>query len=185
MPFFGGRLWLDLLNTAFGPSHDRQDLVATPAALLRWLAAAGIAAPKADPEQASRAAVELRETLRQTVDRLRLGEPLAEDTLAVLNHWLGLVGRRVTLVRDKGGLRLEEVLDTDASGPMGAVVEDFARFVSDFDPARLKHCANPGCTMVFYDLGRNATRRWCTMSICGNRDKVARYRARKDRKGDA
>ena len=30
----------------------------------------------------------------------------------------------------------------------------------------------------FYDRGKNNARRWCTMSLCGNRDKVARYRLR-------
>ncbi len=43
----------------------------------------------------------------------------------------------------------------------------------------LKRCANPTCTMVFYDTGKNSTRRWCRMSICGNHDKVARYRSHK------
>jgi len=32
---------------------------------------------------------------------------------------------------------------------------------------------------VFYDGGKNNTRRWCSMNLCGNRDKVARYRARR------
>src|SRR3546814_10967093 len=66
-----------------------------------------------------------------------------------------------------------------------AIAEDYARFVCDYEPARLKPCANPTCTMVFYDTGRNNTRRWCTMSICGNRDTVARYRSRRGGTPDA
>jgi predicted RNA-binding Zn ribbon-like protein len=33
--------------------------------------------------------------------------------------------------------------------------------------------------MVFYDRGKNSRRRWCSSAVCGNRDKVANYRARK------
>ncbi|WP_368860397.1 CGNR zinc finger domain-containing protein, partial [Klebsiella pneumoniae] len=28
-------------------------------------------------------------------------------------------------------------------------------------------------------VGKNNRRRWCTMALCGNRDKVAQYRGRK------
>jgi CGNR zinc finger len=41
-----------------------------------------------------------------------------------------------------------------------------ARFVCEHEAARLKRCADPACTMIFYDTGRNNTRRWCGMSIC-------------------
>lgn len=179
MPFFGGRLWLDLLNTKMTLGNQHQDFVATPDDLARWLEAAGMAASKTDLRQASHEAVELRETLRRAVDDLRRHQALSESILADLNQWLGPVRIRFSLLQDERGTRVLESLDTEASGSMGAIVEDFARFVSDFEPARLKHCSNPGCTMVFYDLGKNCTRRWCTMSICGNRDKVARYRAKK------
>lgn len=184
MPFFGGRPWLDLLNTKFVLGNDHRDFVATPENLTRWLEAAGIAVPGTNLGQASRDAVELRETLRQAVDDLRLRETLSESILTNLNRWLDPVRLRFNLIQDENGLRLVESLDSETSGTMGAIVEDFARFISEFEPARLKHCSNPSCTMVFYDHGKNCTRRWCTMSICGNRDKVARYRAKKAQSED-
>lgn len=179
MPFFGGSLWLDLLNTKMNDGAAEADFVGTTDALRTWLAAAGLDTPLLDTQKEQRTMRELRDLLRTAVVPLREGKPLPEKLLAMLNAPLSAVSLRFQLRQDADGLRLDQTLDTGTAGPAGALTEDFARFVCDFEPARLKGCSNPACTMVFYDRGKNATRRWCTMSICGNRDKVARYRARK------
>ena len=43
--------------------------------------------------------------------------------------------------------------------------------------ARLKACPHAHCGWVFYDPSRNRSGQWCSMRICGNRTKAARYRA--------
>ena len=43
---------------------------------------------------------------------------------------------------------------------------------------RFRICANDECRYVFIDESRTGKRRWCDMSTCGNRAKVARHRAR-------
>ena len=49
--------------------------------------------------------------------------------------------------------------------------------------SRLRECANPKCRWLFVDRSRNHSRRWCSMSICGGRDKNHRYyRARVDQR---
>lgn len=45
--------------------------------------------------------------------------------------------------------------------------------------ARVRECAGDPCGWVFFDLSKNASRRWCDMADCGNRAKARRYRARK------
>jgi predicted RNA-binding Zn ribbon-like protein len=46
------------------------------------------------------------------------------------------------------------------------------------EPRRLKVCANPDCTWMFYDQSYNASRRWCDVRACGNLVKVREFRAR-------
>jgi predicted RNA-binding Zn ribbon-like protein len=46
------------------------------------------------------------------------------------------------------------------------------------DAARLKRCAEHTCELVFWDVSKNRSRRWCSMRVCGNRTKVRRYAAR-------
>lgn len=44
---------------------------------------------------------------------------------------------------------------------------------------RLKACTDERCQWAFYDATRNRSRTWCSMDVCGNREKTKRYRARK------
>lgn len=180
MPFFGGRLWLDLLNSRLAYGDVSRDYVGEAQALPKWLAAAGIRTDGPAQGAEARDLAQLREALRLTVDTLRIGQPLPEEVVNDINRYLAQVCVRFSLSLDANGTpTLVERLDTGPTGPAGAVAADFSRFVCDYEPERLKRCANPACTMVFYDQGKNMRRRWCTMSICGNRDKVARFRARK------
>ncbi len=43
---------------------------------------------------------------------------------------------------------------------------------------RIRRCAADDCRMVFHDESRTGTRRWCSMSRCGNRAKVRAFRLR-------
>ena len=43
------------------------------------------------------------------------------------------------------------------------------------DLALVKKCENPVCVLFFYDTSKNHSRRWCSMSVCGNRMKVAAH----------
>jgi predicted RNA-binding Zn ribbon-like protein len=44
--------------------------------------------------------------------------------------------------------------------------------------ARIRHCEASDCGLVFFDVSRAGTRRWCSMQTCGNRAKVRAHRAR-------
>ncbi len=41
----------------------------------------------------------------------------------------------------------------------------------------LKRCSNPDCVLLFID--KSEKRKWCSMKICGNRKKVAKFQNRK------
>ena len=49
--------------------------------------------------------------------------------------------------------------------------------MAEGDPTRLKQCPGEHCGWVFFDMTKNKSRRWCEMSVCGNRAKAkAHYR---------
>ncbi|MBS3180429.1 MULTISPECIES: CGNR zinc finger domain-containing protein [unclassified Pseudoclavibacter] len=52
-----------------------------------------------------------------------------------------------------------------------------AIFLTESRGSRLGVCSRRGCEQVFVDVGRNATRRYCS-TRCGNNDAVDRYRQR-------
>lgn len=44
---------------------------------------------------------------------------------------------------------------------------------------RLKACADPDCRWIFLDRSKPGSRRWCSSTGCGNRQKTRAYRARR------
>lgn len=52
---------------------------------------------------------------------------------------------------------------------------------SDDERPRLRECASETCAWIFVDRTKNGSRRWCSMSDCGNRAKVRAYRDRQAR----
>lgn len=178
-PFVGGATWLDLLNTTPAGETGPQELIDGPERALAWLREAGLADAAGDGRKTLAELRALRTELRAVFERLEAGKPLPDAVLASVNHRLaGLSGHHV-LQSGANGPTLGLALDRAAAGPAALIALDFARFACEAEPARLKRCAADHCTLVFYDRGRNNTRRWCTMSVCGNRDKVARFRARR------
>lgn len=177
VPFLGGSLWIDLLNTTPVIEGQAQDLLAGPGAVAHWAGLAGLDLPEgAEPGPGVAA---LREALRLAFEAMAAGMAVPESLRRAVNALLSQLKLTLTL-EDKGaGLALVQHVAAPSAPVAAQVALDFARFAEGFEPARLKHCANPACSMVFYDHGKNNRRRWCSMAVCGNRDKVASYRARK------
>ena len=181
MPFLGGHLWLDLLNSTPIVAGAEQDLLATPDRFARWLAAAGLPQPeKPAEEQARRTLAALRPRLRTAFDELRATGTVSKTAAYAVNLLLAQARVELRLEVAASGAQLVETFDPGPGGPAAAVARDFARFAATHAgaSARLKACANPACNMVFFDAGKNATRRWCSMALCGNREKIKRYRKR-------
>jgi predicted RNA-binding Zn ribbon-like protein len=51
------------------------------------------------------------------------------------------------------------------------------------ESGRVRTCASPRCEVVFVDLSRNQSRRYCDSRTCGNRIHVAAYRSRRSATG--
>ncbi|MGX9430920.1 MULTISPECIES: CGNR zinc finger domain-containing protein [Bradyrhizobium] len=45
----------------------------------------------------------------------------------------------------------------------------------------MKACEGPPCTLLFVDRTRGHVRRWCSITICGNRAKQSAHRWRAQR----
>lgn len=179
MPFLGGSLWIDLINSRFAPNGVPVDFLSDEASLVAWAQAAGLALEEGGKTGELDALRSLRGCLGLAFEQMSRGEPLSADVLGAVNALLGRHSVRLHIANGQGAPVVAE--EEEIEGPMLAVriAADFARFVAQYEAARLKHCEGPACTMRFYDRGKNARRRWCSSAVCGNRDKVANYRARK------
>jgi predicted RNA-binding Zn ribbon-like protein len=61
---------------------------------------------------------------------------------------------------------------------VGAVAGAASDLLCHADFSLVRKCENPAGLRYFYDVGKNHARRWCSMSVCGNRMKVALYHRR-------
>ena len=120
-----------------------------------------------------------REGLRSVLEAWSLGLPLPEDRLRELS---GLVARnagRLALDTSEALPRLGfEPERRDWRWVVAEMVRSAAELMASGEPRRLKACANPSCTWLFYDESHNRSRRWCDAAACGNLLKVRAHRAR-------
>lgn len=154
------------------------DELATPDALGDWLRSRGLLSEAVSVDSGSFVrARALRGVVRQLARRNTRGA-LPDDELR--SEFASIAaGAQLRFELDRrGALRL----GPDGDGVDGALAELLARvFEAQASGAwrRLKSCPGPHCGWLFYDGSRNASSKWCSMSICGNRTKTAAYRRRR------
>lgn len=65
-----------------------------------------------------------------------------------------------------------------ARGGLARLLVAVADAQADGAWVRVKLCLADDCQWAFYDTSKNRSRHWCSMGVCGNRQKTRTYRAR-------
>jgi predicted RNA-binding Zn ribbon-like protein len=167
---------LEFLNTTPMVGGKLRDLLQTDSDVLSTLARLGWPM-KFKGTGLLTAARELREELRQLIERRKAGELL---NLAQLNKFLGEAKSYLKLRQERdGSLALEEVWEhrtpPQALAPVAAAA---ANLLATGDFELVRRCESETCVLWFYDRSKSHQRRWCSMASCGNRHKVAAFRKR-------
>jgi predicted RNA-binding Zn ribbon-like protein len=187
---------LDVLNSRCSPWGEEIDWWDSGSGLIGWMRAANLI----DSEWSERISIEqsiaqldlmaeraraLRETFRDlVVERVTEQRPASAASLRVLNRHLSKGARYPQLVLSDEGL-LELEWRANRRGPdqlLSLLAQPMAELLASPKFANVKNCEWPPCTLWFLDVSKNGKRRWCTMSVCGNRAKAAAHRARKKQK---
>ena len=163
-----------------GRSYDRLPLPEWRRAFLARYGGRLAGRTSDDPELADGLRA-LRAVLRPMLEAFGRFEPAAAADVQALNGVLAASPRISRLEAMPGGYRMVEVsASPDWRWALARVAESAAELLADGDPSRLRVCANPACSWMFYDETRNGSRLWCEGAICGNLLKVRRHRARRD-----
>ena len=187
--FVGGRDCLDFANTVdWTGSPTPNDVLQEYRDLLGWCAAAGLIRSgqaktlrrlaRAEPEAATqvlRRARELRRALRGLFVSWADGESPRKADLDGLNDLLARAPVRLSVRWRKGDYDWARPEHRSLEMLLWPVTWSAADLLTHGDPVRLKRCADDGCSWFFYDASRNRSRRWCSMSTCGNRAKAQRH----------
>jgi len=164
----------DFVNSA--ELEEQRDDLRDARGLVRWLALHRLAGPHARARETDAAdARAVREALREL---LRANNGIAVDEAAAAAT-LDAAGRRagLTVRFDTGAIRLIS-RERGVQGALGGVLAAAAEAMADGSWQRLKACRSDTCRWAFVDHARNRSRQWCSMSVCGNREKARVFRER-------
>jgi predicted RNA-binding Zn ribbon-like protein len=190
----GGRLCLDLANTLDERATDHpRELLPRYEDLLSWGVQAGAIRPaeaaalrvhtvthRSAAARAVRRAIRVREALFRIFSALADGREAPADALALLNRTLaeafgkrrlGGHGRRFVW-------RWLQATRPEFDRVLWPVVLSAADLLTSSDLDRVRRCCGTGCAWLFVDATKNRARRWCDMSVCGNRAKAKRHYAK-------
>jgi predicted RNA-binding Zn ribbon-like protein len=72
--------------------------------------------------------------------------------------------------------------DGDLDRMLWPIVTSAAELLASDDLDRIGQCPAVGCGWLFLDTSRSGRRQWCDMAVCGNAEKVRRFRERQREK---
>lgn len=176
---------LDMLNTVATVSGDRHEFWQTDADVIRWLIRTGwveeSAAADLPRQGLAEAARDLRETIRALVEAKKGGKRADPGGL---NQWLRRAASHPVLTWTAAAdIRLERQRKREtAEDVLAPLAEAAAEFLVEADFRLVRKCEHPECSLWFYDRTKSRRRRWCSMALCGNRSKVARFRKRRQQR---
>ena len=187
----GGRLAVDFANAPSYPGAPFNDL--SWEEFVGFLGAARIvssersdqllALPESDPRTAHgllTRALHLRDALREIFTALVNRQPIASEWTKPINDVLRITEGHDELTQVDGRWKLQFVArETGLDWLLAAVARSAAEIVLEGEAAKVRICANPACGLFFCDKSRTHKRRWCSMAICGNRNKVASFARRR------
>jgi predicted RNA-binding Zn ribbon-like protein len=188
--FVGNHPALDFLNTRPVLSGEEPtELLPDFAAVLRWFRAADLLGAReatrllhqwGESDRARRTVdslQQLREKLRKEILKYEAGGNVQRTAVEEINQLMADHPMRTRLMATKEGFAIQAYCDPrEPEDLLGRVAHSIAALFADLDRAKVRKCTN--CVLHFFDTSRKGTRRWCSMQICGNRAKVARYSAR-------
>ena len=186
LTFVAGRLALDFVNLVPRPAELSWDQLITflESAEIITAERSGelLALCRSDPPSAESLLAKARRlaaTLRLAFEALLHRQRIVREWVEPLNEFLRVTEGHDELVPSDRDWKIEFVArEGGLEWLLAAVAHSAAEIMAEGPQARLGRCANPRCGLFFYDTSRTRRRRWCSMTVCGNRSKVAAFARR-------
>ncbi len=175
--FHRGSLALDFVGTVgHRASNAPEERLLAPASLGTWLGEAGLTGGSAPTASELASAQKLREAIHRAASAILEGRPVRRVDLSELNR--AAQGLRGGAPRLTPSLEAKWEMDRPVAFALGRVAADAIDLLANRADL-LARCELSGCGALLLTRSRGERRRWCSMATCGNRAKVAAFRARK------
>lgn len=183
-PLLSGNISLDLVNTEVVRWGQRYDLFINDEDILDWLYAVKednsfwneplFIKIKERLSQVTSNILEMRKVIRKEFEAIAEQHHISNSFITFLEKKIEKAPFTYKLTEHKlipfpiG--EIEDVL-------LSIIAFDVLSLIEENKLTFLKRCSNPECVLLFIDV--NGRRKWCSMKICGNRKKAARFQHRK------
>ncbi|MBO1513593.1 CGNR zinc finger domain-containing protein [Metabacillus bambusae] len=183
-PLITGNTSLDLVNTEVVRRGQRINLLLSKEDVLAWMQVmrkdnASFSEQLIDQaedriEKVYPKLLEFRTFLREHFERIADGEPIPHSLIDILEKRIELAPFIYKVVNDK---LVPFPMGNSEDAIISLIAFDCLILMESKKLNGLKRCINPDCVLLFIDEG--GRRKWCSMKICGNRKKAARFKQRK------
>lgn len=186
----GGDLSLDFVNTVdMRPTDHAKELLPDARQFFSWSRQAGLlsrkdeeelrkaaAAKPVTAEAVRRKAINARECLFLVLKHLTDDEPIPPQAAAKWNEVVRSCMGHFELRQDRQGLawRLRPDIP-EAESILWMIVHAAVQLLTGPQVSRIRRCAAENCDWIFLDTSKRGNRRWCDMTVCGNRAKARRF----------
>ncbi len=205
--FVANVLCLDFVNTEKAVNGHLTDLITDLRSFLNWLVAAGVLDNKealisaqslhGKPlgDEVLEKAHQLRKAIRMVADeitsenQIKRGDKsapegnlpiIATSPIDEINAILRLCLGYEHIDISNGNFVRSFICDL--KNPLSLlypIAHSASELLCEKNQSFVRRCENPNCVLYFYDTSKNHSRRWCSMSTCGNRIKVAAHYKRR------
>ncbi|MGX5632014.1 CGNR zinc finger domain-containing protein [Bacillus thuringiensis] len=183
-PLISGNPSLDLVNTELVRRGQRYDLLITDEDVLEWLHVIKVNFPfwnektligiQKRMDQVTSSILEVREILRKQFEAIADQQEISNDFITYLEKQIEKAPFTYKIIEQQlVSIPVGEIEDVLAS----LIAFDALTLIAEHKLISLKRCSNPDCVLLFID--KSGKRKWCSMKICGNRKKVAKFQDRK------
>lgn len=157
--------------------------IPTPQRLVDWLAVYGLAVKTCTTAQFNRAR-ELREAIHAAASTAAIGDELPASAVQVIND-CSAQGRAAAFLTPDGKRQWKLSSTSSVEDALSVIAADAISILAGERDGKLALCASPSCQASFFDTSQSRTRRWCDMGTCGNKEKKARFVAKRRKKAGA
>jgi predicted RNA-binding Zn ribbon-like protein len=117
----------------------------------------------------------VREALRSLM-HANHGDELDPGAVPILNE--AAARAKLTFTFDPSHACAMESVTAGVDGSIGRLLAIVYRAMVEGTWERMKACRRDSCQWGFYDRSKNHSSKWCSMEVCGNREKAQTYRRR-------
>lgn len=183
-PLIGDHPAIDLINTVSMEGGVLIDFWQTDDDVFRWLNHTMFLPKEVTPDFKQSALLTTARTLREIVRTLVIQKKEGKGIdLSQINDFLAQGHSYIELLKNTEG-KIRMVRRYEQKKPeqlLTPLAESAAELLSTSDLELVRPCKGDKCVLWFYDRTKSHRRRWCSMSVCGNRHKVTAFRQRQQR----